>query len=120
MRARSRGLNCRACPEERHEDPESTRPEPRQAGLRQCARLRSSRFRLRLASYDGLHARQATDAFEVEYGYVVPEGGYELPDPGLTDEERAALWLAAQAVRQLAPDLGDAELLALLEAETGA
>ena len=42
---------------------------------------------------------QATDAFEVEYGYVVPEGGYELPDPGLTDEERAALWLAAQAVR---------------------
>ena len=43
--------------------------------------------------------RQATDAFEVEYGYVVPEGGYELPDPGLSDEERAALWLAAQAVR---------------------
>ena len=43
--------------------------------------------------------RQATDAFEVEYGYVVPAGGYELPDPGLTDEERAALWLAAQAVR---------------------
>lgn len=43
--------------------------------------------------------RQATDAFEVEYGYVVPEGGYDLPDPGLTDEERAALWLAAQAVR---------------------
>jgi predicted DNA-binding transcriptional regulator YafY len=43
--------------------------------------------------------REATDAFEVEYGYVVPEGGYELPDPGLTDEERAALWLAAQAVR---------------------
>ncbi len=42
---------------------------------------------------------QATDAFEVEYGYVVPEGGYELPAPGLTDEERAALWLAAQAVR---------------------
>lgn len=42
---------------------------------------------------------QATDAFEVEYGYVVPEGGYELADPGLTDEERAALWLAAQAVR---------------------
>jgi proteasome accessory factor B len=42
---------------------------------------------------------QATDRFEVEYGYVVPEGGYELADPGLTDEERAALWLAAQAVR---------------------
>lgn len=40
-----------------------------------------------------------TDRWEVEYGYVVPEGGYELPDPGLTDEERAALWLAAQIVR---------------------
>jgi predicted DNA-binding transcriptional regulator YafY len=40
-----------------------------------------------------------TDAWEVEFGYIVPEGGYELADPGLTDEERAALWLAAQVVR---------------------
>ena len=40
-----------------------------------------------------------TDAYEVEYGYVVPPDEYELPDPGLNDEERAALWLAAQVVR---------------------
>jgi len=40
-----------------------------------------------------------TDAWEVEFGYVVPEIAYALPDPGLTDEERTALLLAAQAVR---------------------
>ncbi len=40
-----------------------------------------------------------TDAWEVEYGYVVPADQYALGDPGLTDEERAALWLAAQVVR---------------------
>ncbi len=39
------------------------------------------------------------DAWEVEQGYVVPPSEYELPDLGLTDEERAALWLAAQVVR---------------------
>ena len=42
---------------------------------------------------------QATDAWEVEFGYAIPTGAYEMPDPGLTDEERAALWLAAQVVR---------------------
>lgn len=42
---------------------------------------------------------RATDAFEVEYGYVVPPDEYQLADPGLSDEERAALWLAAQVVR---------------------
>lgn len=40
-----------------------------------------------------------TDGWEVEYGYVVPPEEYALEDPGLTDEERAALWLAAQVVR---------------------
>ncbi len=40
-----------------------------------------------------------TDAWEVEHGYMVPAAEYSLPDPGLDDEERAALWLAAQAVR---------------------
>jgi proteasome accessory factor B len=40
-----------------------------------------------------------TDAWEVEQGYVVRADEYALPDPGLTDEERAALWLAAQVVR---------------------
>ena len=42
---------------------------------------------------------QPTDVWAVDFGYVVPEGGYQLPDPGLTDEERAALWLAAQVVQ---------------------
>jgi len=42
---------------------------------------------------------EATDSWEVEYGYVVPPDDYGFPDPGLTDEERAALWLAAQVVR---------------------
>lgn len=42
---------------------------------------------------------RATDAWEVEHGYIVPASEYTLPDPGLTDEERVALWLAAQAVR---------------------
>jgi predicted DNA-binding transcriptional regulator YafY len=40
-----------------------------------------------------------TDAWEVESGYVVSADEYALPDPGLTDEERAALALAAQVVR---------------------
>lgn len=49
-----------------------------------------------------------TDAWEVEHGYQVTPSDYRLRDPGLTDEERTALWLAAQAVRfgghQAAPE----------------
>lgn len=40
-----------------------------------------------------------TDAWEVESGYVIPSDEYGIPDPGLSDEERAALLIAAQAVR---------------------
>ena len=40
-----------------------------------------------------------TDVWEVELGYVVPSSEYVLDDPGLTDEERSALLLAAEAVR---------------------
>jgi len=40
-----------------------------------------------------------TDAWEVEQGYVVSPEQYSLADPGLTDEERAALWLATRMVR---------------------
>jgi predicted DNA-binding transcriptional regulator YafY len=40
-----------------------------------------------------------TDRWEVEQGYLVAGDEYALADPGLTDEERAALWLAAQVVR---------------------
>lgn len=39
------------------------------------------------------------DAWEAELGYVLRPDDYTLPDPGLTDEERAALWLALQVVR---------------------
>jgi predicted DNA-binding transcriptional regulator YafY len=39
-----------------------------------------------------------TDGWEVEHGYVVDPEKYRLPDPGLTDEERAALFQAAQTV----------------------
>ncbi len=40
-----------------------------------------------------------TDGWQVEHGYVVDPENYALPDPGLTDDERAALWLAAEVVR---------------------
>ncbi|MDQ3782142.1 MAG: WYL domain-containing protein [Actinomycetota bacterium] len=39
-----------------------------------------------------------TDAWEVEHGYSVRPAS-DFPDPGLTDDERAALWIAAQVVR---------------------
>jgi predicted DNA-binding transcriptional regulator YafY len=42
---------------------------------------------------------RATDGWEVEHGYVVDPAKYRLPDPGLTDEERVALFLTAQMVR---------------------
>jgi predicted DNA-binding transcriptional regulator YafY len=40
-----------------------------------------------------------TNHWEVESGYVIQPNEYRLPDPDLDDEERAALWLAAQVVR---------------------
>lgn len=40
-----------------------------------------------------------TDVWEVEQGYVVAPDEYALDDPGLTDEERTALWIAATMVR---------------------
>jgi len=42
---------------------------------------------------------EATDGWEVEHGYVVAPDEYSLPDPGLSDEERAAIWLALRMVR---------------------
>jgi predicted DNA-binding transcriptional regulator YafY len=54
-----------------------------------------------------------TDVWEVEFGYVVPRDEYELPDPGLTDEERAALWLSAQVVRLGGQPSGPEALLKL-------
>jgi predicted DNA-binding transcriptional regulator YafY len=56
---------------------------------------------------------QPTDVWEVEFGYVVPPEEYELPDPGLTDEERAALWLSAQVIRLGGQPSGPEALLKL-------
>lgn len=42
---------------------------------------------------------RATDAWEVEVGYVVPASRRAIPDLDLNEDELAALWLAAQLVR---------------------
>jgi proteasome accessory factor B len=43
--------------------------------------------------------RQALDGFGVDFGYRVDPEKYALPDPGLTEEERFALSVAARMVR---------------------
>lgn len=43
--------------------------------------------------------RQALDVWEVDFGYTVDPEKYAIPDPGLTEEERVALSLAARMVR---------------------
>lgn len=42
---------------------------------------------------------RATDVWEVEWGYVVPDENYRTIDPGFTEEERTALALAVHMVR---------------------
>lgn len=42
---------------------------------------------------------EALDAWEIDYGYTVDPAEYAVPDPGLTQEERVALSLAARMVR---------------------
>ncbi len=44
-------------------------------------------------------SRQALDAWEVDYGYTVDPDEYAVPDPGLSEEERVALSVAARMVR---------------------
>jgi proteasome accessory factor B len=56
---------------------------------------------------------RATDGWEVEYGYALQPDEYQLPDPDLNDEERAALWLAAQVVRLGGQPAGPDALLKL-------
>lgn len=41
----------------------------------------------------------AMDVWEVEHGYVIPPGEYAIADPGLSEDERSALLVAAQAVQ---------------------
>ena len=54
-----------------------------------------------------------TDGWEVEQGYVVAPDEYALADPGLTDEERAALWLASRMVHLGGQAPGDGAFLKL-------
>jgi proteasome accessory factor B len=61
-----------------------------------------------------------TDAWEVEHGYVVDQEAWALPDPGLTDEERTALLLAATVVRIGGNAAGPEALLKLGGAPRGA
>jgi proteasome accessory factor B len=61
-----------------------------------------------------------TDVWEVEHGYVVDQEEWALPDPGLTDEERAALLLAATVVRIGGNAAGQQAVLKLGGAPTGA
>lgn len=42
---------------------------------------------------------EAMDAWEVDFGYTVDPDEYAIPDPGLTQEEKVALSLAARMVR---------------------
>lgn len=42
---------------------------------------------------------EALDAWEIDYGYTVDPEEYAIPDPGLTQEERVALSVAARMVR---------------------
>jgi proteasome accessory factor B len=43
--------------------------------------------------------RQALDVWEVDFGYTVDPEKYAIPDPGLNEEEKAALSVAARMVR---------------------
>lgn len=56
---------------------------------------------------------RATDAWEVESGYVIPEENYRTIDPGLTEEERTALALAVHMVRSGGWPAGSDALLKL-------
>ncbi len=61
-----------------------------------------------------------TDVWEVEHGYLVDQDDWALPDPGLTDEERAALLLAASVVQIGGSAAGPEALLKLGGAPVGA
>ncbi len=61
----------------------------------------------------------ALDAWEVDFGYTVDPEKYALADPGLTDEERAALSLAARMVRLGGAHAGLEGLLKLGGVERG-
>jgi proteasome accessory factor B len=63
---------------------------------------------------------KALDAWEVDFGYIVDPEKYAIPDPGLTEEERVALSVAARMVRLGGANAGLDGLLKLGGVERGA
>jgi predicted DNA-binding transcriptional regulator YafY len=63
--------------------------------------------------------RQALDAWEVDFGYSVDPEEYAVEDPGLTQEERVALSVAARMVRVGGGHVGVDALLKLGGVERG-
>jgi predicted DNA-binding transcriptional regulator YafY len=62
---------------------------------------------------------KALDAWEVDFGYIVDPEKYAIPDPGLTEEERVALSVAARMVRLGGGNAGLEGLLKLGGVERG-
>ncbi|MCI0425748.1 MAG: WYL domain-containing protein [Actinobacteria bacterium] len=63
--------------------------------------------------------RQPLDVWEVDYGYTVDPDEYAVEDPGLTQEERVALSVAARMVRLGGSHIGLDALLKLGGVERG-
>lgn len=63
--------------------------------------------------------REALDVWEVDFGYTVNPDEYAVPDPGLTQEERVALSVAARMVRLGGSHVGLDALLKLGGIERG-
>jgi proteasome accessory factor B len=63
--------------------------------------------------------RQALDAWEVDFGYTIDPEEYAVEDPGLTQEEKVALSVAARVVRLGGTHVGIDALLKLGGVERG-
>lgn len=63
---------------------------------------------------------EALDAWEIDEGYTVDPDRYAIPDPGLNQEERLALSVAAKMVRLGGSEAGVGALLKLGGMERGA
>lgn len=63
---------------------------------------------------------EAIDAWEIDEGYTVDPDEYAIPDPGLNQEERAALSVAAKMVRLGGTEAGVGAIIKLGGMEHGA
>ena len=64
-------------------------------------------------------ALKATDKWEIDFGYTVDPEEYAIPDPGLNEQERVALSVAARMVRLGGTNAGLAGLLKLGGVDVG-